>query len=249
MKRYLIIGVIVLLAGVAVAYAMGEIGGKSYSLRYKITVAVETPEGMKTGSAVRQMGNSTPVIDLPDVGNPADVRGEAVVVDMGKRGVLFALISHESDNRFYDAFPLPGHSDGQGGSSPEGIKHYASLPIGTTGTLNPAEPPGYPKLVTFKDLNDPKSVTLSQVWKRDDRGYYYLDEDRMEELFGKGVKLKDITLEITDDEVTWVVVDKYLLWLKDFCVRKTRLNGSTSIAIMTNDLADNLGAGSFSTGE
>ena len=178
--------------------------------RYKMTVTVETPEGEITGSAVREMGNASPRVNLPDVGNPADVRGEAVVVDMGDRGVLFALISHESDNRFYDAFPLPGRTDGQGGSTAQGIRHHASLPVGAKGTLDPAEWPGYPKLVTFIDMNDPKSITLAQIWERQKSGKLTLKEDRMEELFGEGVKLKSIELEITDEPVTWGVVDEYL---------------------------------------
>lgn len=32
----------------------------------------------------------------------------------------------------------------------------------------------------------------------------------MSEAFGEGVKLKQITIEITDDLVTWGIVDKYL---------------------------------------
>jgi hypothetical protein len=157
------------------------------------------------------MGNEFEGSPLSQAGNPADVRGEAVAVDLGKRGVLFALISHQSDLEFYDAFPLPGENDGQRGSTPEGIQYHASLPLGTKGILDPSEPPGYPKLVTFKDLNDPKSVIEAQIWERNkDNGRFYLNEDRFEELFGPGVKLKDITLEITDEPVTWGVVDKYL---------------------------------------
>ena len=71
-------------------------------------------------------------------------------------------------------------------------------------------PPGYPKLVTFTDMNDPKSVTLVQVWERKKDGHFFLKEDRMEELFGAGVSLKGITLEITDEPVQWGVVDGYL---------------------------------------
>lgn len=189
---------------------VGDAGNKVYGWRYKMTVSVETPEGIVTGSAVRQMGNDTAGSALPEVGNPADVRGEAVVVDLGQRGVLFALISHQSDLEFYNAFPVPGMPIGNGGSSPEGIRYYASLPVGSKGTLNSEYPPGYPKLVMFKDINDPKSVTEVQIWERNDRGLFGLKEDRMQELFGPGIKLKDITLEITDEPVTSGIVDKAL---------------------------------------
>jgi hypothetical protein len=156
--------------GITAAVAMS---GKS-TWRYKMTVVVETPEGIKTGSAVREMGNSTPLIDLPDVGNPASVRGEAVTVDLGARGVFFALISHQSDLEFYNAFPT------RGPSTPAGIKYYSKLPVGTKSALNPHNPPGYPDLVTFTDMNDPNSVTRVQVWKRQKDGHFELAEDRMQ---------------------------------------------------------------------
>lgn len=209
------IAVVLLLAAAgAIAFAQNKGGAdaedRNYGWRYKMIVSVDTPEGIITGSAVRQMGNDTAGSSIPETGNPADVRGEAVVVDLGERGVLFALISHQSDLEFYNAFPVPGQPFNNGGSTPEGIQYYASLPAGTKGRLNSEYPPGYPKLVTFKDMKDPKSVTEAQIWERKSDGLFFLKEDRMEELFGQGVKLKDIKLEITDEPVTWERVDKYL---------------------------------------
>ncbi|MCG8046595.1 MAG: hypothetical protein N0E48_13300 [Candidatus Thiodiazotropha endolucinida] len=201
---------VLLLAGLlslaaTAAFAMSA-KPQTYSWHYKMTVTVETPEGLKTGSAVRAMSNAVPRIDLPDVGNPADVSGEAVVVDLGERGVLFALIPHQSDHEFYNAFPT------RGPSTLAGIKHYASLPVGTKGTIDPERFPGYPRLVTFTDLKNPKSVKL--VYERKlyagNAGRDKTKIDNFEELFGSGVKLKDITLEITDEPVTRGVVENYL---------------------------------------
>lgn len=224
---------------------VGCSGNRTYSWRYKMTVVVETPEGIVTGSAVREMGNSLQGSLLSQNGNPASVRGEAVVVDLGERGVLFALISSDSDMEFYRAFR---HVWPHGGATPEAIKFYSSLPVGTKGVLPPNHWPGYPKLVTFKDINDPKSVTLAQEWEHIRGEPMYLKADHMEELFGEGVKLKEITLEITDEPVTWGVVDEFLPWLEGLQKINARLNGSTSIAVKTSDLSDNLGTGSFSTG-
>lgn len=64
--------------------------------------------------------------------------------------------------------------------------------------------------MTFKDLKDPTSLELVQVWERNKQGYFDLKEDRMQEFFGEGVRLRDIRLEITGDSVTTGVVDKYL---------------------------------------
>ena len=209
----LIIG-LVLIAGAA--FAVFQFSYKSYSWRYKITVTVETPEGEVSGSAVREMSNSKPIIDLPDVGNPANMRGEAVVVDLGERGVLFALIGDGSDLEFYGTFPTPN----DGGSTPEGIKYYALLPVGTKADLGTDR---YIKLVTFTDMDDPKSVALVYgkgvcAWAKEPpaecegvmKSGTYTAVNRFEELFGEGVRLKGITLEITDEPVTWGVVDEWL---------------------------------------
>lgn len=72
----------------AVTFAMSEQKSMQATWRYKMTVTVETPEGIKTGSAVREISNSLQGNNWPDVGNPAGVRGEAVVVDLSKRGVF-----------------------------------------------------------------------------------------------------------------------------------------------------------------
>ena len=215
MKLPAIVFGIVFIAGTALA--MGQVPSEeSYNWRYKMTVTVETPEGDVSGSAVREIQNLLHGSPLSQQGNPGDVIGEAVVVDLGKRGVVFALISHTSDNRFSENFPLPGRIGGQGSTTPEGIKYQSSLPVGTKAVLNPRTPQGYPQLVTFTDMDDPKSVTLIQEWERigeagrafDDQRT--LEEDRFEGLFGEGVRLKEITLEITDEPVTWGVVDQYL---------------------------------------
>ena len=56
MKKLLIILGVLIIGGVTFAYAMSELNGnKSYSWRYKMTVEIETPEGIKTGSAVREV--------------------------------------------------------------------------------------------------------------------------------------------------------------------------------------------------
>jgi hypothetical protein len=76
--------------------------------RYKITIEIETPEGIKTGSAVREVRawkNAAKIIN-PDVAPiEYEVIGEAVVVDLGKRGVLFGLIDWDSYEEVESSFP------------------------------------------------------------------------------------------------------------------------------------------------
>jgi hypothetical protein len=99
---------------------------------------------------------------------------------------------------FYRAF--------DGKTTFEGVRRLNSLPIGTKVTLDPTD---YPVLVTFKDMNDPRSVTPiieSQLGRIDSRAL----NRGMEDKFGKDVRLKAVTLEITDEPVTWGVIKTYL---------------------------------------
>ena len=190
-----VLGLIVLLIiGVGTAVAMSE-KYPSGTWRYRVTVEIDTPEGVKSGSSVHELSVATPLVNLPDVGNPASIKGEAVVIDLGERGVVFALMSNQSwKNGLYQAFPTKAPS------STEGIRHYMdTLKVGMTGEWKT----NTPRMVTFTDMDDPKSVRLVYSKFRDQL------TDNFENLFGQGTRLKLITVEITNDPVTWKI-EKYL---------------------------------------
>lgn len=201
----------------AISWAMSNVdGNQEYSWRYKMTVTIETPEGDVSGSAVREMGDNYQVTFPSEASNYGEVAGEAVVVDLGARGVLFVLISSDSDSRFYYTFPVPQGAP----ETPEGYKYYASLPVGTTAEMPLSS--AYPRFVMFTDMDDPKSVALvyargncrrespkPKACESNPKGSY-AKVDRFAELFGEGVKLKNITLEITDEPTTWGIVEQYL---------------------------------------
>ena len=191
-----------------------------YSIHYKVTVTVDTPEGEKTGYAVREISNGSfnelPGIDAISI-NPTDVEGEAVVVDLGERGVLFALISEDHDqDEFYQAF---GAKDGN--STREGVRHFLHLSLqslfhfGDYGDVHAYTPYMY---VMFTDINDPESVV--QLVENEQKVKKYKEElkrDRVQtfkEAFGDGVSYPDATLQMTDDPLTWRVRD-YLPWIDD----------------------------------
>jgi hypothetical protein len=199
----------------------------SATWRYKMTVTVETPEGIRTGSAVREVRQYTDV-KIGDVGGGnAYVRGEAVVVDLGYRGKLFMTVG-EDHYFLFRVFPFS-----KGGNTPEGIAYYSHLKNAKASILGLEN--AKPQLVTFTDLNNPLTVKA-------------VDQDNLSATFGMGIKLKDITAETTDEPMTSGIIDAVLPWLKGLQQKEARLNGNTSIAIFTNDLADNLGVGSFKTG-
>jgi hypothetical protein len=175
---------VVLAAAAAVALVISDrlVSGK---WRYRITIAVETTEGVRTGSAVREVSAVTGLIRWYDGGGGVGVKGEAVVVDLGERGVLFGLIDWNSYDEFYDAFPYP---KGGGQATADGIRYYNTLEPGRSAPLT--NPKYWPQMVTFGDLHDPKSVKA-------------VDPDDLAAAFGEGVSLKGITVEITDEPVTW----------------------------------------------
>ncbi len=187
-------GMIGLLAGLASGLALagcGLFGGNSY--RYKMTVEVETPQGLKTGFAVREI-TYTKGIRLPDAsGVSAKQRGEAVAVDLPGDQTLFALLSMNGYQTLQAAF---------GDDSDETLN--AAQKDGRTVELRPipdriSEQSGYPVLVTFQDLADPQSV------KR-------VDPENLAASFGEGVVLMQITVQMTDEEVS-TGIEKRLGWL------------------------------------
>jgi hypothetical protein len=207
MKMFLIVAN-VLIVSVIAAWNLNHISG---TWHYKMTVTVETPEGIKTGYAVREVGNSASrhkIGGTPESTPRIHHKGEAVVVDLGARGKLFAILSgyrlgvDHSKLIFYYSFG--------GYTTFDGVKKLNSLPVGTKVTLPIKD---YPVFVAFKDINDPKSVTpvlkIESVTQsgQDD---FQITENHMEELFGKGVRLKDVAIEITDEKVTWGTVKTYL---------------------------------------
>ncbi len=181
------------------------------SWNYKLTLVVETPEGQVIGSAVRKVSAyREPVIlqFLPSASYAhADVKGEAVLVDLGKRGVLFALLKASNgvngDAKYivFREFPFrwkdaTGESHVGGGElTSEGIRYYRNLEGKKELSFDKI-----PMLVRFRDIKDPKSVEL-------------VNPNDLEESFGKGVKLVSATLEMTGEPVT-KGVEKKLPWLE-----------------------------------
>lgn len=211
----------VVLVGGAVTWWKLEFPSASW--RYKITVEVETPEGIKTGSAVREV-HAISSIKIGDTGGgAAGVEGEAVIVDMGGHGVLFATIGEDFGYRvMFMAFPFS-----KGGLTKEGMEYYSHLKNAKASLLAINQ---LPRFVMFRNLNDPLSVKLVDI--------HNLSKD-----FGEGVRIKDITIETTDDPITWGVADKYLHWLSEITAN---IDGSK---ITTSGfLANRLDVGQFKKG-
>lgn len=193
----------------AVAGASGEY--PSTKIRYKMTVEVETPEGVKTGSAVREIS----MVSRPKrMGEMNDThvkleKGEAVVVDLGQRGVLFALmgIGDHAIQVFFNAFPS-GCLDGA--VSRCSVRYYKSLSKSSVSELAEKD---YPMLVTFKRRDDLNSLMVASKYENEDMpdGYGGVAH-ALAGLFGNGVRISTVRIELTEQEPTFIV-DQWLPWL------------------------------------
>ena len=207
---------------------------KRETFRYRMTVEVETPQGLRSGSSVIEIKVGDPgrgPLVLPEAGTTAKVRGEAVAVDLPGGKVLFALLSKPGFTTGAAEFPYealrPSRYSGEYGL----IKRTREMEdMQEVGVLPKS---AYPMLVTFGDLTDPESA----------------EEVDMQDLaasFGEGVKLKHITVQMTDEPVT-TGIEKRLGWMPRY--RAQYFDGTSTISedLTTDDLRAHLTAGIFST--
>lgn len=196
--------------------------------RYKLTVEVETPEGLRTGSAVRQVSWTKGMKITPEADTATMThKGEAAIVDLPGGRTLFALMSPDGQETPMLAF----------GSARQSRRSDRSIKILTP----PAKPEpvygksGYPRLVMFRDIKDPKTVEK-------------VDPTNFAASFGAGYRLKRITAQIVDEPVArdlknilpWIIEYRDKLFSGE---RYQSLDG-----INKYGLAATLGMGSFISG-
>jgi len=86
----------------------------STTVRYRLTLEAEIDGEPKFGSGVVQVTYSKNNDPISSAQFSIDVRGEAVALDLGSRGTLFALLRSDIDNRsgpeyiVFRAFNFPG---------------------------------------------------------------------------------------------------------------------------------------------
>jgi hypothetical protein len=174
-----------------------------------------------------------------------DVRGEAVALDLGSRGVLFALLKEDTDSRsgaeyiVLRTFNFPGGAlplpVGDGLSQVKRLSGKAELPFSSL-----------PLLVRFRDPNDPKTVER-------------VDPLDIGKSFGAGAKLTRATLEIVPSgmwplnrlsitgEPATAGLDMRLPWLSDYYGRQfdgERFESASSPLRLANSLT----SGAFRAG-
>lgn len=174
-----------LLAGLA---GCDLFGFRTYEWHQKITVIVDTPDGSVSGSAVTAvtLSVSPKWFGLGDVSGAAvgKLAGEAVVVEVLKGRYLFALLRQYDHQTALEAFGSPRQKVL---SSDEVRSEFARLEkLRDERVLSPDN---YPDLATIDDVGNPASINE-------------VDPRHLDLTFGPGVRLKAITISLTDDPVT-----------------------------------------------
>jgi len=191
-------------ASLGTSLGLGGCGGESFSYRYRLSIEVDTPEGVKRGSGVLKVWAA---ISYSITGKHlgGDTNGEAVAVDLGPRGLLFALLKREGRSGRLDE--LSGDVMLRAGLTTyenETYVHFTREVAAIRGVIE-VLPEELPMLVRFRDIADPATVEK-------------VDPEHLDVSFGAGVRLKRATIEITSDPVT-TGIEKRLGWLP-------RLHGS-----------------------
>ena len=238
MKRLALLLLIplLLLGGYYIFYPMYQVYSlinykqHSYDWNQKLTLRIDTPDGLLEASSITHMGVDYFPGGLPLAGTERSyhLTGEAVVADLGEGRYLFALLpkSELAERSFWDLYDYDTESRG---AFLGRIQKQVGQPA------RPVPLKYYPLLVTFGNLSDPASVMR-------------VDPADLAATFGAGFALREITLEVTDDPVTEGVVEGVLGWWREYYDNGYTMNGEKRIAYGVNDpLADVMTAGVFKT--
>jgi hypothetical protein len=193
-------------------------GGRTASYRYKLTLAVNTPGGIRRSSSVTEWDFRE--VSIPARGTPHRLRGQALYLDLGPgaRPLIALLTSHLHEKRggvvwdwsgagllskFYGLPTSFGNDD----AFLDWVARLSHMrgPV----TITPAD---LPDLVTFADVNDPMSVIE-------------VNPNDLQAALGQNVTWNEITLDMTDEPVTTSIKSK-LPWLSEYSGKNFRLDGS-----------------------
>jgi hypothetical protein len=174
---------------------------------YRLLIEVRTPEGLKSSSSVIQ---HTHVGFRRVPGSAArglvNLTGEAVYVDLGGGKNLFVTLTNKGSGR------EQGNLEGalNAGDLPSKVLSLMFGPVGQEEECRAAKDAlargpvsvpliNLPTTVTFKDLNDPKSVQL-------------VDPRNLASAFGQGYSFMAAKVEVTTDPPT-AEIKQILRWL------------------------------------
>jgi hypothetical protein len=202
-----------------------------------MVVEIDTPQGLRTGSAVREIRYSKPS-GPPSIGESRPqwrIKGQAVAVDLPGGRTLFALLTNARNDPEYAA-RLP--YDHMGWLSDEGMSRgpvelWPKIPFKPHHNREILGPAYLPMLITFRDIDDPKSVEA-------------VEPEALESAFGPGVRLRRITAQRTNEAVT-TGIEKRLPWLEQNGLQRSTLIPNPPRLLKDATPIQLISAGDFST--
>ncbi len=183
------------LLAIVVPLVLAGCGERLPTYRYRMTVIVDTPEGVRTGSSVIEVRTFTsPEFPGPEAGGVITrYYGEAPVVDLGGRGLLFATLQG-ADRYAADTSYGERMNTGNVDERRRKIRRLMEMP-----GIENMRPRRYPMLVHFRDIDDPNTVE-------------HVDPENLAASFGPGYRLDGITIEMTNDRPTESIGSRFSWW-------------------------------------
>lgn len=170
----------------------GLFGGDSY--RFRMTVEVETPRGLRRGSGILEVTASKNIKILPEeAAGSSGLRGQAVVIETDSAPIFVLLKLPDARGTLQGkvtATLLPEAKDSGIDAYVAAVRKLGGWSADYKGEL-PQE--YWPMMVQFEDMRDPKSVQLIDP---------------------KAMGVKRILLETTEDDVS-SGINARLPWLRD----------------------------------
>lgn len=156
---------------------------QSYVHRFRVTIEVDTPSGIKSASGVWESAWGRKAHWIPQTGGAIGNlrRGEAVFVDLGAGRHVIAILGLGPTGSDHGIERLAARAFGR-----ERPLWFVDAPNWQgSAELNPRD---IPTLVTFSDLNDPATARV-------------VAPDNFEAVFGPGVRFKRATIEMVSPGV------------------------------------------------
>jgi len=212
----------------------------------KLTVTVEIDGQEYVGSSVSRMrytSASKTAFGSRGVSLRENIKGEAVVVDLGPHGYLFALWPYQKPGKY----ALSGKSSK--GTSRDykrqqknnfsrlrRISHSTSYKVLEPGSC-PEEKGEYPFLVTFENLKFPSTIAaFNECGKNWESSTF--NTENFTKFYGRNASVKSIVFQITDEAVTEGVLSEVLT--DEFFEKWHRRNKSLGMGNKCNLKAGNM---------
>jgi hypothetical protein len=222
---------VAIICALVVVFAWGNFQPENptCTFRYKLTAEVQTPDGVKTGSSVWEVGYASSQSAGGEINAHLSLTGQALYVDLGSGKNLFILLTNRYSGREGQYDDMYGNYDGV-----KGPLRSFSLPIKmfnlkwtfgkekqlcddfvvASATIKPEIPFGnLPTLIAFTDVNVPNTVKVVQP-------------DQFDTDYGSGYQFLSAKIEATTEAPT-TGLERILPWLPSKAPKDRSMGGAS----------------------